>query len=122
MAYKSRDPAIVCRGQSILIRRTAAVKLIDTKRLVLQVFTEDVSNANFFCAPKSGARREQEEYVNLNFGGRRWLMNKGCFLIPHADYVFVDEHNRHKRLKGMIFLWLISESLWLIFFHSDESL
>lgn len=26
-----------------------------------------------------------------------WL----CYLTVELDYVFVDEHNRHKRLKGM---------------------
>lgn len=32
---------------------------------------------------------------------RRDIVNKASYLILGTDYVFVDEHNRHKRLKGM---------------------
>lgn len=32
------------------------------------------------------------------------------FVVYFADYVFVDEHNRHKRLKGMDFFLMLPQS------------
>ena len=37
----------------------------------------------------------------LHFASSPPILNCFRFLMQHLDYVFVDEHNRHKRLKGV---------------------
>src|SRR5437867_1137400 len=50
----------------------------------------------------------------LRYLGSSAKQSKKCFsgntvliLVAPADYVFVDEHNRHKRLKGRWYLYAI---------------
>jgi hypothetical protein len=37
----------------------------------------------------------------LSWSGDMCALRRAADSIPVLDYVFVDEHNRHKRLKGM---------------------
>jgi len=50
---------------------------------------------SFSFAPNNFGQRENQKSALIALPRENGLANYG------SDYVFVDEHNRHKRLKGM---------------------
>lgn len=50
-----------------------------------------------FATTNFGPRENQKSAHRLQSERLQWLLTTGSI-----DYVFVDEHNRHKRLKGML--------------------
>ena len=55
----------------------------------------------FSFAPPNLGLGDNKKSMLSKFWPRCGVTNNGRYLILGVDYVFVDEHNRHKRLKGM---------------------
>lgn len=67
-----------------------------TSRRILPQNPQNAQMSSFSFAPQQFPQRETQKSATLVFTDNYSISNS------LADYVFVDEHNRHKRLKGML--------------------
>ena len=60
---------------------------------------------SYIAPPQNGMQNISFANSDMAFNGDKKSMAllhlEECWLNRYSDYVFVDEHNRHKRLKGM---------------------
>jgi hypothetical protein len=81
-------------GDSVRLRKIGALGADLSGSLLKLYFYEDAD-----LCPSSGQPYRSKEYVQPSYWCQITYFTYGAKLL-RVDYVFVDEHNRHKRLKG----------------------